>query len=135
MTTPLTPALALAYVRELSADVIAGVILDDAGARLAGPEPLAEPARALLEWTAGPGLIEGTTPAGAVFAGRATRHAIVVVTGPFALPRVTRHDLRTALGAVSGETIRDAPPTAAPTALVAALIAAAESAFSRHSAV
>jgi hypothetical protein len=136
MTTPLTPALALAYVRELSADVIAAAILDAAGALLAGPEPLAEPARALLESAASsPALLEGATDAGAVFAARAESHAIVVVTGPFALPRLTRHDLRMALAAVSGETIPDGPPSAAPRALVTALLAAAGGPFSRHSAV
>jgi hypothetical protein len=139
MTTPLTPALALEYVRELSADVIAAAVLDDSGALLAGAEPLAEPARALFEWAAtaetGGALIEGATDAGAVFAARAPSHAVVVVTGPFALPRLARHDARTALAAVSGVTIPDGPPSAAPHALVAALLAAAEGPFSRHSAV
>jgi DNA-binding protein HU-beta len=63
MTTPLTPALALAYVRELSADVVAAAVLDETGALLAGPEPLAAPARALLENARG-ALIEGATDAG-----------------------------------------------------------------------
>jgi len=36
MTTPLTPALALAYLRELSVDVRAAAVLDAAGSVLAG---------------------------------------------------------------------------------------------------
>ncbi|MEZ0292906.1 MAG: hypothetical protein ACAH82_10215, partial [Solirubrobacteraceae bacterium] len=43
----LTPALALDLVRELSADVRAGLILSAAGERLAGPSELAAAARAL----------------------------------------------------------------------------------------
>ena len=43
----LTPQLALDYLRELSADIRAGVVLDPEGALLAGPDNLAEPARDL----------------------------------------------------------------------------------------
>src|SRR5689334_7372593 len=100
MTAALTPDIALAYLRELSADLRAAVLLDAAGAHLAGPEPLAEPARALLRDA--PGEIEARTPAGAVFAAGDDRHRLVVVTGPLALPGLTRHDLRTVLRALGG---------------------------------
>ena len=49
MPPALTPALAVDYVRELSADVRAVVVLDADGELAAGPEPLAAPARALLD--------------------------------------------------------------------------------------
>ena len=98
MTTALTPALALDYVRELSADIVAGVVLDARGERLAGDERLAEASRALPDAA----LIHGETEHGQVFAARDDTHSIVVVTGPFALARVTRHDLLTALSALGG---------------------------------
>jgi hypothetical protein len=131
MTTALTPALALDYVRELSADVIGGVVLDADGNLLAGPEALAGPARDLLA----SGGSEGRTKAGAVFAAHSDRHAIVVVTGRFALARVTRHDLRTALAALGGQAPPDGPPDAAPRAAVEALLTAAQDGFRPHSAV
>ena len=108
MTASLTPALALAYItRAVAPTIRAGVVLDARGdaARRAprrSPRPRArarrEPAAAELE---------GATSRRRRSSPRATqRHAIVVVTGPFALPRVTRHDLRTALSALGG---RNAP--------------------------
>src|SRR5438034_5683849 len=103
MTAALTPDLALDYLRELSADIRAAVLLDATGERLAGPEHLAAPARALLDAAPpGPAELQARTPKGAVFAARDDRHQLVVATGPFALPRLTRHDLRTALRALGG---------------------------------
>jgi hypothetical protein len=149
MTTALTPALALDYIRELSADVIGGVVLDAGGDLLAGPEVLAVPARALLA-AAGATRIEGRTAAGAVFGVRDEAHAIVVATGRFALSRITHHDLRTALAALGAEGTAttvpaalglgaggapEGPPAAAERALVEALLAAARDHFRRHSAV
>jgi len=130
MTQALPPALALAYVRELSADVIDGVVLGAGGAALAGNPALAAPANALLAHGS-----EGATARGRAFAARDGSHAIVVVTGPFALPRVIRRDLRTALGALGGERAPEAPPEPVGDALVEALLAAVADAFSRHSAV
>jgi hypothetical protein len=127
MTAALTPELALAYLRELSADLRAAVLLDAAGAHLAGPEPLAAPARALLDPDA-PAEIEARTPAGAVFAARDDRHQLVAVTGPHALSRLTRHDLRTVLRALGGEAPREGSgggPAAPSRAAVEALLAAA----------
>src|SRR3954469_21568981 len=48
VTAALTPELAIAYVRELSADVRAAVVLDGDGVRIAGPE--ASPARPARSW-------------------------------------------------------------------------------------
>jgi hypothetical protein len=98
MTEALTPALALDYLRALSADIRAGVVLSAAGAGLAGPPPLLEPARAVLE--AAPDAVElhVTTRDGAVFAARDERHAIVLACGRLALPALARYDLKVVLG-------------------------------------
>jgi hypothetical protein len=82
MTTrsALTPAGALGWLGSLSIDVRAAVVLDAAGAVLAGDSALAQ---------AG----EGAD----VLVARSERHAIVVRTGPRALKRLLGADLRAAL--------------------------------------
>jgi len=135
MTTALTPALALDYVRELSADVMAGVVLDARGDLLAGPEALAEPARALLATAPEATELHGATSRGGAYAARDDRHAIVVAAGRFALTRVTLHDLRTALAALGGESVEIRRAEAAPLAVVEALLAAAQDPFRRHRAI
>jgi len=135
MTAALTPALALDYVRELSADIVDGVVLDAGGTLLAGPEALAEPARALLASAPDATEIHAKTAAGAAFAARDDTHAIVVATGRFALPGLTRHDLRTALAALGGEAPPKAEPAAPPAAAVSALLTAAQDSFRRNRAV
>jgi hypothetical protein len=105
MTAALTPDLALAFLRELSADLTAAVVLDAAGERLAGPAALHAPARDLLAAAPpGPAELHGRTAAGAVFAARDDAHQLVVATGPLALPGLTRHDLRATLAALAGHT-------------------------------
>jgi hypothetical protein len=135
MTTALTPALALDYIRELSADVIDGVVLDSGGSLLAGPDRLVDAAQALLAVAPDASEIEGATEHGKVFAARSSTHAIVVATGPFALPRVARHDLRTALSALGGETPSSTSPSAAPEAVTRALLTAVQDPFRRNRAV
>lgn len=148
MPDALTPDLALAFLRELSADLTAAVLLDAAGERLAGPAALHAPARELLAAAPpGPAELHGRTAAGAVFAARDHAHQLVVATGPLALPGLTHHDLRAALAALAGPgpqgpgddaagsgraapdaAVRQMPPTApieAPRALVEALLTAA----------
>jgi hypothetical protein len=98
MTDALTPALALEYLRALSADIRAGVVLSAAGEPLAGPQPLVEPARALLEAAPDAAELHVTTRTGAVFAARDERHAIVLACGRFALPALARYDLKVVLG-------------------------------------
>jgi hypothetical protein len=98
MTEVLTPALALDYLRALSADIRAGVVLDAAGEALAGPETLHEPARAVLDATPDAAEVQVTTRDGAVFAARDERHAIVLACGRFALPALARYDLKVVLG-------------------------------------
>jgi hypothetical protein len=99
---PLTPALALDYLRELSADVDAGVVLAADGALLAGPEALAGPARDLLARAPGAEDVHVATSRGAVFAARSDRHAIVLACGRFALPSLVRYDLRRVLADLAG---------------------------------
>ena len=107
MPPALTPALALEYVHELSADVRAGIVLDDAGRVLAGPRALADPAKELLAAGGDAGEVEAATADGVVCAVRTTAHAAVAICGRFAIAGVVRQDLRTALAALEGR----APPT------------------------
>jgi hypothetical protein len=98
MTPALTPARALDYLRELSADVRAGAVLGADGALLAGPLALAAPARELLRAAGDAADVHVTTGDGAVFVARDDRHAIVLACGRFALPSLARYDLRKVLG-------------------------------------
>jgi hypothetical protein len=93
----LTPALALDYLRELSADVRDGVVLGADGTLLAGPEELVQPAIDLLAAAGDAADVHVTTADGAVFAARDDRHAIVIVSGRLALPSLARYDLRVVL--------------------------------------
>jgi hypothetical protein len=99
----LTPSLALDYLRELSADIVAGVVLAPDGALLAGPDNLADAARDLLD-AAGDVAAEVhvTTADGAVYAARSEQHAVAVVCGRFALPSLIRYDLRKVLADLAG---------------------------------
>jgi hypothetical protein len=131
----LTPALALDYVRELSADVRAAVLLNAAGEGLAGPAQLSDHARALLD--AGPGSdeLEVGTADGVVCAVRSTSHAAIAVCGRFAIGAVVREDLRTALSALEGRSrpeplqSRESTSDDSLIAAAAALISAAERGF------
>src|SRR4051794_23625883 len=123
MPPALTSDLALDHLRALSADIRAAVLLDATGERLAGPAQMAAPARELLAALApGPGELHARTDGGAVFAARDERHQLVVATGPLALPRLTRHDLRTVLRALGGDgpppIVANAPPPGAVEAVV-----------------
>ncbi|HWM08104.1 MAG TPA: hypothetical protein VNO82_02135 [Solirubrobacteraceae bacterium] len=99
----LTPPLALDYLRELSADIVTGVVLAPDGALLAGRDELAAAARDLFA-AAGDAAAEihATTAEGAVYAARSDRHAIAVVCGRFALPSLIRYDLRKVLADLAG---------------------------------
>ena len=118
MPPALTPALALDYVHELSADVRAGIVLDAAGELLAGPSALADPARELLAAGGDAGEVEAATADGVVCAVRTTGHTAVAICGRFAISGVVRQDLRTALAALEGrapDTAAVAPPPASET--------------------
>jgi hypothetical protein len=132
MTAALTPALALDYVRELSADVRTGVVLDAAGELLAGPPVLAGPARALLAAGGRADELEAVSGDWVVCAVRTREHAAIVVCGRFAIAAIVRQDLRAAVAALAGrspeadaplEAFDGAPPQALSQA-VDALIAA-----------
>jgi hypothetical protein len=98
----LTPTLALDYLRELSADIRSGVVLNPEGALLAGPEHLSEAARDLLDAAPAAEELHVSTADGAVFAARSPKHAVVVVCGRLALPSLIRYDLRLVLADMSG---------------------------------
>jgi hypothetical protein len=119
MPPALTPALALEYVHELSADVRAGIVLDETGHVLAGPAALAAPARELLAAGGDAGELEAATPDGVVCAVRTPAHAAVAICGRFAIAGVVRQDLRAALAALEGRAPRSvaAPPPTAATAV------------------
>ena len=93
----LTPQLALDYLRELSADIRMGVVLDPDGALLAGPDDLAEAARDLFQAAGGASELLVTTADGGVYAARSDRHSVAVVCGRLALPSLIRYDLRLVL--------------------------------------
>ena len=135
MPPALTPALALDYVRELSADVREAVVLGPGGELLAGPPALADPARALLAAAGSSGEIEAVGPDGVVCAVRWAGRAGVAVCGRFALPGVVREDLRAALAALAGDAPPAAPATssAAGAPTLAAAAGALISAVQRHS--
>jgi hypothetical protein len=126
MPPALTPALAIVYVRELSADVRAVAVLDATGRLLAGDAAVAAAAGPLL---AAGAETEAVTDAGVVCTARDDRHAIVAACGRFALPGVVRTDLRTALAGLRG-TPPDAPPPAVSEGSDPALETAAEAAIS-----
>jgi hypothetical protein len=121
----LTPALAVDYVRELSADVRAVVVLDVGGEPLAGPLDLTDPARALLDASGDAAELDVGTDAGVVCAVRSAAHAAVAVCGRFAIGGVVRADLRAALAALEGRALA-APAGGADAATDSALLAAAD---------
>jgi len=102
MTDALTPDQALDYLRTLSADIREAAVLDASGELVAGPDALAEPARALLAAAPEAEDLEVATAQGSVFAARSDTHAVVLVCGRFALPALVRFDLRMVLGDLAG---------------------------------
>jgi hypothetical protein len=99
----LTPPLALEYLRELSADILAGVVLDARGKLLAGADDLGEAARDLMAAAGDAEEVHVSTADGAIFAARSDRHALVVVCGRLALPSLVRYDLRLVLADLGGK--------------------------------
>jgi hypothetical protein len=102
MSPALTPALALDYLRELSADIRSGVVLSADGTLLAGREDLAAPARELLAAAGDAADVHVTAADGAVFAARDDHHAVVLACGRLALPSLARYDLRVVLADLAG---------------------------------
>jgi hypothetical protein len=130
MTAALTPALALDYLSELSADIRAAIVLDAGGMPLALRR--AEVARgsdaalaaAAREFVAEAPAVRALTKRGGAFGARDNRHAVVVVTGPLALPQLAIHDIRSVLSALGGmplDTVVSDASAAAARALLEAL--------------
>jgi len=129
MTAALTPALALDYLGELSADIRAAIVLDAGGMPLAlrraevargGDAALAAAAR---EFVAEAPAVRALTERGGAFGARDDRHAVVVVTGPLALPQLAIHDIRSVLSALGGTPL-DAVVSEASAAAARALLEA-----------
>jgi hypothetical protein len=96
-TARLAPALALDYLCELSAGVDAAVVLDAAGAALAGDAALAEPARRLLAGAAPDAtLAREPSPGGGwlLIARGAGGFAVAARATPEALIGLLEHDLQ-----------------------------------------
>ena len=130
MMSSLTPDVALAYVRELSADVRAGIVLDAHGDHLAGAPELHAPARHLLDARRHARELHGVGENGSqVFVIRNDERAIVVVTGRHALPRVVRRDMRTVLSGHAGDSGQGVPFERLDSGLVNGLVTAAADAF------
>ena len=89
MTAALTPALALAYLRELSVDVRDAVVLDAAGDPVVGTQTLAAAARQLVASADSPVARDGRL----LVARTCDGGAIAVLAGDFALVAVLEHDL------------------------------------------
>lgn len=145
MTAALTPALALDYLSELSADIRAAIVLDAGGLPLAlrrsdparevardaavSGRDVAVPARdsalanAARDLLAGDPVVCALTERGGAFGARDDRHAVVVVTGPLALPKLAIHDIRSVLLALGGTPL-DAAVSDASAAAANALLEA-----------
>jgi hypothetical protein len=106
MTAPLTPALALAHLRELSLDVRTAVVLDAAGHPLAGDGQLADRVRALLAGGARAPVADGSLLVAHIPGGG----ALAALAGDFALTALLEHDLARLAEALADEPeTRDSP--------------------------
>jgi hypothetical protein len=93
----MSPEQALDRLRTMSPEVRDGVVLGADGRRLAGSRTLAAPARELLDRAGDAVEVEVGTGRGMVYAARAGRRAIAVVTSRSALSSVMLYDLRMTL--------------------------------------
>ncbi|MEA2320692.1 MAG: hypothetical protein QOD81_542 [Solirubrobacteraceae bacterium] len=94
----LAPEVALAWLRSLSVDLRAAVVLDAGGAVLAGDEALAARVAAVGSAPAAAGV--AVLEDGDLLGVRSARHTVAAVVGPHALRRLAVADLRAALGAL-----------------------------------
>lgn len=100
MPHALTPATAAAYLRELSADARAVVVLDAAGEPLAGCPRAASAAGTLSAQIAPAAGARVDLPGARVFVRRSALHGVVVTTSGLALPGLMWHDLGAVLAAL-----------------------------------
>ena|SRR5215216_2320320 len=105
MTASLTPAVALAYLRELSVDVRAAVVVDPAGAPVAGETALAAAARDLL---AAGGSRRAGEDGTLLAAPTGDGGLIALLAGPLSLLEVLEQDLATTARALA--TTASEPP-------------------------
>jgi hypothetical protein len=106
MTASLTPALALAYLRELSLDVRAAVVLGQNGQPMAGDGQIADRARALLANADGAVVSDGSL----LVARTSKGGGLALLAGDFALIPLLEHDLARLADALSDEPeTRDSP--------------------------
>ncbi len=124
MTAALTPELAIAYVRELSADVRAVVVLDAGGARLAGPAALEAAARDVIFALGAASEAAIRVSEGVVFAVRTPERALVAVSGPLALRGPTLLDALAAMDSAAQSQIVGSPSAALRAAAKRAISAA-----------
>ena len=115
MESPLTPDLALAYLRELSVDVLSVVVVDGNGRLLAGPPHLRAPAAAVLRAPATQQGLAIETDAGWIFAAASGNFGVLVAAGPLALAGLALHDVREVAALLAG-----APPEEGPSPPAAA---------------
>ncbi len=110
----MTPAIVLGYLRELSTDLLAAVVLDATGEPLAGSRALGAVAAELLGAASGAPLAQARTDRHLVVVARSREHAVIAVHTAYALPSLVRHDLVTVLGDLAagpaGGATADAPP-------------------------
>lgn len=127
MPAILTPALALRYLRQLSTDVRAAIVLGADGRPLAGDEAIAGPAASLATLLPG-GARElvvrveaGGELRGTALVMRATVGAptLVLAVGPLALLGLLRHDVEAVAQTLAGDgaTVAE-PPALVPGAVV-----------------
>ncbi len=102
MNSPLTPDLALAYLRELSLDVRTAIVVDGDGRRLAGPAELLTPARAILGDPAAASGLAIPTTTGWVFAVHSGSVGMVTAADALALPGLLLHDVCDVVALLSG---------------------------------
>ncbi len=129
----MTPAIVVGYLRELSTDLLAAVVLDAAGEPLAGSRALGVVAPELLGAVRGAPLAQARTDGHLVVVARSREHAVIAVHTAYALASLVRHDLVTVLGDLAagpaGGATPDAPPReidASHPAVAAAVRAASE---------
>ena len=99
----LTPELAVDYLRELSADIRAAVVLDAGRGARRRPAGAGGRGRRLLAAAPDAAEIEVAVAGGAIHAARGARHAVVAVCGRYALPALIRYDLKVVLGELAAD--------------------------------
>jgi len=101
MEPAVTPDLAVRYLRELSADLVAAAVATAGGRTLAGPSDLATAAVELVARVPGAGfdvVLQMRAAGAVVVVARSDEHAVVAVHGENALAGLVAHDLVTVLG-------------------------------------